>query len=58
MYTGSGKDLNMTVTVAGQSNYPPRAFDYADTYGQRTVEVTFLLEGETLKSFNAQKQVR
>lgn len=46
----------MTVTVAGQSNNPPRAFNYADTYGQRTVEAIFLLIGESLETFSTSKQ--
>ena len=53
---GTGKDLPMLVTVSGQSNTPPRAFNYADTYGQRTVEAIFLLVGESLASFDAKKQ--
>jgi len=53
---GTGKDLPMLVTVSGQSNTPPRAFNYADTYGQRTVEAIFLLVGESLQSFDTKKQ--
>ncbi|KAM3570220.1 hypothetical protein VYU27_007700 [Nannochloropsis oceanica] len=53
---GTGKDLPMLVTVSGQSNTPPRAFNYADTYGQRTVEAVFLVVGESLQSFDTTKQ--
>jgi hypothetical protein len=53
---GGGKDLPMTVQVGGQTNNPPRAFSYADTYGQRTVEAVFLLAGESYEKFDARKQ--
>eukprot|EP00624_Nannochloropsis_granulata_P000650 evm.model.NODE_12539_length_10647_cov_21.244482.3 len=53
---GTGKDLPMLVTVSGQSNTPPHAFNYADTYGQRTVEAVFLVVGESLQSFDTKKQ--
>jgi len=53
---GGGQDLPMTVSVGGQTNTPPRAFSYADTYGQRTVEAVFLLAGERFEKFGAEKQ--
>lgn len=54
--TGGGKDLRMTVSLAGQVNSPPRAFSYTDAYGQRTVEAVFLLAGESVSGFDARKQ--
>ncbi|TFJ84058.1 hypothetical protein NSK_004532 [Nannochloropsis salina CCMP1776] len=53
---GTGKGLPMLVTVSDQSNSPPRAFNYADSYGQRTVEAVFFLAGESLESFGSNKQ--
>lgn len=53
---GAGQDLRMTVSLAGQVNSPPRAFSYTDAYGQRTVEVVFLLAGEGFAGFDGRKQ--
>ena len=53
---GGGKELPLTVSLAGQTNSPPRAFSYADTYGQRTVEAVFLLAGESFEAFDGRKQ--
>lgn len=53
---GGGKELPLTVALAGRTNSPPRAFSYADTYGQRTVEAVFLIAGESFEAFDGRKQ--
>ena len=40
----------LAVTVAGQSN-APRVFRYADTFGQRTVALGLVLQGNSAASF-------
>jgi hypothetical protein len=55
---GTGKELMLTVEVLRQRNDPPRAYSYADIFGMRTVEVDFLLAGESVASFSADKRRR
>lgn len=58
LLAGTGKELMLTVEVVGQRNDPPRAYSYADIFGMRTVEVDFLIGGESVASFTADKRRR